>query len=127
MKSDVVVDTDTDTWMIVENCACMIMCYVIINCIIRIGEVLLYTNINMLCEYVCCCHACVNYAMVSHNMSTNMLCRVCGLTWCNFACVIHNLCMNFGLAAWSGLVVGSGVSSWFCMMGTVKLCWFNGE
>lgn len=63
---------------------------------INIGELLLWINVNMNCEYVCCSHACVNYAMVSHNVSMIMSCRVSGLIQCICEFVMHNWCTNFG-------------------------------
>lgn len=63
-----------------------------------ISELFLY----MICEYVCCCHACVKYAMVSHNVSMNMVCRVCGLIWRNCAFFMYHLCENFGSVVCSG-------------------------
>lgn len=93
--------------------ACIIMWSVIINCIIMIGELVLCININMLYEYVCCCHACLNYAMVSHNVSMKMWCRVGDLIWYNCAFVMHHWCTNFGSVVCSGPLVGSGASIWF--------------
>lgn len=93
--------------------ACIMMWIVITNCIIMICELLLCININMLSQYICCCHSCVNYAMVSHNVSMNILCRVGGLIWSDCAFVMHHLCVNFGSVVCSGPVVGSGACSWF--------------
>lgn len=61
------------------------------NYMINIGELLLCLNINMWYEYVCCCHACVNYAMISHNVSMDIFCCVGGLIWCLCAFVMHHL------------------------------------
>lgn len=80
MRSDIDIDVDVDAWIIIENCMYNHVKYTI-NCIIMIREILLCININILCEYVCCCYACVNNAMLSHNVNMNMLCRVDGLIW----------------------------------------------
>lgn len=72
---------------------------------IMISELSLFININMPFEYVFCCHAYVNYAMVGHNVSMNMLFRVGGLIWRNCAFVMHNLCVNFSLVVCYVLVV----------------------
>lgn len=78
---------------------------------INIGELLLCKNINMLCEYICYCYVFENYAMISYNVSMNMLCRVGDLIWRICAFVMHHLCTNFDFVVCSGPMMESGVSS----------------